>query len=623
MAEIDQTFYHGSDLYSDGDEAENTLLQIVQAGRGFYDLDQMSWPTFYHLNPIRENICNWYPFEKGARVLEIGAGCGGVTGALCGKGLQVYSIDLSLRRSTINYERHKDAENLHLVVGNLNDITFSEPFDYILLIGVLEYAGRFTEGEKPYQQFLENIRKWLRPEGKLLIAIENRLGLKYFSGAGEDHLGKPFAGLKDYPEDRGVRTFSRREMEQLLKRSGFQGYRFYYPYPDYKLPQEIFTDSTIKSRHYGKPYPVFDMDRADIFPETDMAEILREEGAAGAFANSYLAETCIAPEALSRRQVYYAKLNKGRRKAFQTGTKIYGEGEPTQVSRFALTAEADGHIRRITANEHRLAQERNVLQGSPQDGPEILYPYLTGKTLEDELYEAILNQDKEGAVRVFQQIRELAAVKPVQKSYESEPFTAWFGEARIAERKPECTETANVDLTPDNIFLEQDQPILSDCEWVTDFAVPVSFLIWRSAEKAYENHPRLQKVLAKEELWSIQNIPGQNIHVYQEWSRHFEYRYVSEKDPACFARTRELTNFYPAMDRARIEQLELRERELSEEVSRQKAQTEELAQTAKQQQEKAQQLQKDLEDLLSSRSWRMTAVFRAFRQKIFERHQDK
>ncbi len=204
---LDKSVYRRTDAYSDGDEAEDLLLRIVEEKRSLESLEEISWPTFYHLSPVRENICNWYPFEKGSRVLEIGAGCGAITGALCGRGLEVCSVDLSLRRSTINYERHKDCEDLRLMVGNLNDISFEKPFDYILLIGVLEYAGRFTEGGNPWQAFLEKIRSFLQPKGKLLIAIENRLGLKYFAGAPEDHLGEAFAGLRGYDPETGIRTF--------------------------------------------------------------------------------------------------------------------------------------------------------------------------------------------------------------------------------------------------------------------------------------------------------------------------------------------------------------------------------------------------------------------------------
>ncbi|MBR2854438.1 MAG: class I SAM-dependent methyltransferase, partial [Clostridia bacterium] len=139
MAILDTTFYKGADLYSDGDEAENRILEIVKAGKSLNDLEteEVSWPTLYHLSPVRENICNWYPFRKDGRILEIGAGCGAITGALCRSGAEVCSVDLSLRRSTINYERHKDCGNLHLYAGNLNEIVFNEPFDYVIVNGVL------------------------------------------------------------------------------------------------------------------------------------------------------------------------------------------------------------------------------------------------------------------------------------------------------------------------------------------------------------------------------------------------------------------------------------------------------------------------------------------------------
>ena len=52
----------------------------------------------------------------------------------------------------------------------------------IVLNGVFEYAPGFTEGDQPCETFLKNIKRLLKPEGILLIAIENRFGLKYFRG---------------------------------------------------------------------------------------------------------------------------------------------------------------------------------------------------------------------------------------------------------------------------------------------------------------------------------------------------------------------------------------------------------------------------------------------------------
>ena len=66
--------------------------------------------------------------------------------------------------------------------------------------GVLEYAMSFTEGKTPYETFLQRMGAYLKPEGRLLIAIENRLGLKYFAGAPEDHTDLHFSGSMDIRE---------------------------------------------------------------------------------------------------------------------------------------------------------------------------------------------------------------------------------------------------------------------------------------------------------------------------------------------------------------------------------------------------------------------------------------
>lgn len=48
----------------------------------------------------------------------------------------------------------------------------------------------------PYRVFLDKINRHLKPNGKILMAIENKLGLKYFAGCKEDHVGRMFEELK-------------------------------------------------------------------------------------------------------------------------------------------------------------------------------------------------------------------------------------------------------------------------------------------------------------------------------------------------------------------------------------------------------------------------------------------
>ena len=174
---LDYTFYNGQDQYSDGD-IENDLLQLIMEEPDVEKIlaEDDRWPVLYHFSPVRQNILEWYPFKKDASVLEIGAGCGAVSGVLCRNAKHVTSVDLSKRRSLINANRNKEYDNLTIMVGNFNDVVLKEKYDYITLIGVLEYAGYYTDDKHPFAAFLKKISGYLKEDGKLLIAIENKFG---------------------------------------------------------------------------------------------------------------------------------------------------------------------------------------------------------------------------------------------------------------------------------------------------------------------------------------------------------------------------------------------------------------------------------------------------------------
>ena len=289
-------FYEGKDLYSDGD-IENELLNIVKD----YDssqyndviLDKNSWAVLYHLSKQRENILKWYPFEKNASILEVGAGCGAVTGALLDMADIVTAVELSKKRSLINAHRHKNNNNLEIMVGNFNIIEkhLGKKYDYITLIGVFEYAETYMACNSPYITFLDKINSHLKEGGKILIAIENRMGLKYLAGCKEDHVGKYFEGIEAYPNTRGVKTFTKQELEKLFLGAGYTKYQFYYPYPDYKFPMVIYSDEFLPKR--GELYNNirnFDGDRWVLFDETKTFDGIITSGLFPVFSNSFFIE---------------------------------------------------------------------------------------------------------------------------------------------------------------------------------------------------------------------------------------------------------------------------------------------------------------------------------------------
>ena len=201
---LDYSHYPGEDLYDSAGEDE--LLDIVKKySKVEYQQiieERAQWPILYHLSAQRENIVDWIPFTKNDKVLEIGSGCGALTGVLSKKAGSVTCVDVSKKRSLINAYRNMDCDNVTIQVGDFKKIELDLPdnFDYICLIDVFGYAKRYMDTDNPYEDFLNVLKTHLGENGRIIIAVENKLGMKYFAGCREDNLGSYFSGIENYAD---------------------------------------------------------------------------------------------------------------------------------------------------------------------------------------------------------------------------------------------------------------------------------------------------------------------------------------------------------------------------------------------------------------------------------------
>jgi precorrin-6B methylase 2 len=286
--------------YKDANNVEKELLKIFESPN-FQELvelkltDESEWGIKYHLSPIRHNIINWFEFKKNSRILEVGAGCGAVTGGIASNDHHLTSIEPMPDRFDVLKARTEKCKYPNTTVLNIgtNELDNKPNFDYAISIGVLEYSGKFINTKKPFLTFLEQVNQNLKVEGKIILAIENKYGLKYWNGAPEDHVNRPFESVEDYISQyndnyKGIKTFSKKELTDLLKSAGFSNIDFYYPLPDYKLCSEMFSEKYLPSKNHlistftisGHTNPLFNAIRTmKSIIDNDMFEF---------FANSFL-----------------------------------------------------------------------------------------------------------------------------------------------------------------------------------------------------------------------------------------------------------------------------------------------------------------------------------------------
>lgn len=263
--------------YSDGDNHENLLLEILSKTDDLsVQSDELKahctdWVTTYHFSSLRSNLLRPLQslFNPETKVLEIGAGCGAITRYIGECGAQVLALEGSLRRAQIGRLRTKDLQNVRVVSERFDDFEVDEKFDVITLIGVLEYSNLFSDGIDSAVVMLNKIKQKLKPDGKLIIAIENQLGLKYFAGAAEDHVGQIMYGVEGRYSKEQAETYGHHVLLEKLKKVGLNSVETLLPFPDYKLPVSVVTEQGALDDHFNAHVFASQSVRADLqMPES-------------------------------------------------------------------------------------------------------------------------------------------------------------------------------------------------------------------------------------------------------------------------------------------------------------------------------------------------------------------
>jgi len=211
---------------------------------------------------------SWAPLlalDSTSVVLDVGCGHGAITHALARLAGEVYAVDAIPARVEFTRERLRQdgIANVRLAQATALDLPFLDgTFDAIVVNGVLEWVGEWTNSGAParlQRDFLSTVARLLKPEGQLVIGIENRYGLAALRGA-VDHSGRRFTSVMPrrlasaWLRMRGRRgyrlagksareyrtyTYSKRGYASLLRSAGLPQQLFLWAEPGYNQPYAL------------------------------------------------------------------------------------------------------------------------------------------------------------------------------------------------------------------------------------------------------------------------------------------------------------------------------------------------------------------------------------------------
>ena len=442
--------------------------------------------VFYHLSDFRSAALRWYPFKAGATVLEINAEMGAVTGALCDHADQVTVIENSVFRAGAIAERYRERDNLKVYAGELFEIEELERYDYIVLFGQLEKVGGGSLDSEPYIRYLEKVADYLKPDGKMLIAVENRYGIQNLCGKKETHTGIPFDGLAGYPDGTSGIGFHRRQLEEMLERAGFKNQKFYYPVPDYIAPQVLYTDACPPDESILERLQTYYSERDSLI--ADDRRLYLDAIRNGVFpfvANSFLVEAG-RDEACTK--IDYVTLSSLRERKRSFATMILRN---KNVRKRCMFPEGIPYAEELCEDVKSLQSRGIPILDMEMDADTLCMDYIDAPTLQQH---------------ISMLVKENAPVSEVLGIFDK----LWEWILQSSELSDQCAFTekldwgpvlkkAHIEMIPINCFWRGEEWLFFDQEFVKE-NYPAKYVMMRAIRNAYSFIPGISNYLDEEEL---------------------------------------------------------------------------------------------------------------------------
>ena len=445
------------------------------------------------LSKLRKNCVDWLPIRKNDSVLELGSDYGQLTGALAAKAGHVCCFDLDLVRTYISTVRNKDHTNItycaYSGLSGLEAQLGDRKFDYIVMAEAFsEAALYFPQSDDPQRDMLAWTRERLSDRGRVVLAADNKYGFKSFNGSrilGEEHGGASLTGVTSMPQHR---YFSLCELKDYMSAAGFGRSKFFYPLPEYRFMQNLYSDDYAPHRgELASHCYTWEYDRENLLNEGAEKEAfyaMAEDGTFSEFTNSYLVVASVRPGPDSELDpIQYVRFNPGRRAIYDMCTSILSRDGQRLVRKTPRSWYGKQHAANICESYRRMTAaygERGVgFDSCTMRGDGVEFEYLEGRNLSSVINDCLVAKDYGRVTAEYDRLLDILSEK-AQYFVPTRDFRETFGAADPRLLSLRAPAVSNVDMIPQNIIVTEDgRWHVIDYEWTLPFSVPILFILWR------------------------------------------------------------------------------------------------------------------------------------------------
>ena len=491
------------------------------------------------IRELPKGLINWYDFCKEGKVLF-------VTGGMLQKeALCEEAQEELLTEALRNAGLYVTAINFEEIVCGAGKTVYNEKFDYVLMVGVLEYC---TEPEK----LLTILYGLLKEDGRLLLGMDNRLGIRYFCGDKDAFTGRNFDGIENYYQVNGTggenisgRAYAKAEIVQMLEKAGFVRYRFYSVLPELSMPQLIYAEDYLPEEELDIRYfPSYRSPETIFLEEERLYTTLIQNGLFHVMANSFLIE-CTMDGALSNVKQVTVSMDRGKENALATIIR-----RDSTVIKRALYHEGREKLGRIIANDNDLRKHGLSVISAELKADDYVMPYIQGEIALD-YFRRLLIVDKEKFLAELDVFYKLILKSSEHVAYEEidwEHFEPDWGKRKgdDPERdkwrkvafgdKPDglgvILKRGYIDLVPLNCFRIDQEFLFYDQEFFMD-NLPANVILWRTIDLIYGRNFQLEAILPRQKVQEKYHL-NEHSKLWQRFAGKFVYELRNMKELSGF-----------------------------------------------------------------------------------------
>ncbi len=233
----------------------------------------------------------------------------------------------------------------------------------------------------------------------------------------------------------------------------------------------------------------------------------------------------------------FIKCSDERSRRFSIITTIARTDEGKRVFKEACYEEGREHLSRVASYAGILEKAYAPAKACPveYDGEKLTFAYLTGKSLEQMLREAVQRGDADRVKDLFIKQKSILTACPDNDTVfvTSDEFEKVFGEAEPYIGLPGF-KVSNFDGIAGNIIFEGDDVYFIDYEWVMTFVMPKNLVLYHCLRDAYYHITGLEELLPLRNALKLLGIKT-DMHVMQRSYEHFFEYVITEPDGTSFA----------------------------------------------------------------------------------------